>query len=82
MAQALLVPFLIASTVVGAAGVASSLLSKPKQVAAPVVPTRNAAAERAQTEDRVSRRRGVAANLILGAQGAESSAGNKTALGT
>lgn len=82
MSQAVLLPLMIATTAIGAVGTAATLLSKPKQVQAPTVPTRNMAQEAAQREDRVSRRRGVAANLLLGAQGAESSAGGKTALGT
>lgn len=68
----------------GVAGlVGSKLLSKPASapVAAPM-PTRNAAAEAAMKSDQVAKRRGVAANLILGAGGAESSAGGKTTLGT
>lgn len=82
MAQGLLLPLMLIGTAAGVAGTAATLLSKPKQVQAPVIPTRNMAQERAQREDRVSRRRGVAANLLLGAQGAESSAGGKVALGT
>lgn len=69
----------------GVGGAAAQLLMKPKTPKAPVatpVPTRNQAAEGAMARDRVSRRRGVAANLLLGAGGAESSAGGKTALGT
>jgi hypothetical protein len=69
--------------VFGVAGLAASkLLSKP--ASAPVaqpVPTRNLAAEAAAKSDQVAKRRGIAANLILGAGGAESSAG-KTSLGT
>ena len=60
-----------------------SLLGGKKQ-AAPAstpVPTRNDAAEAAEKRDLVSKRRGVAANMILGAGGAESSAGAKSALG-
>lgn len=68
----------------GVSGVAGKLLSKKKAVAAPAavpIPTRNAAAEAVAKGDMLARRRGVAANLILGASGAESSAG-KTALGS
>lgn len=64
-------------------GIASKLLA-PKAQAAPAptpIPTRNAAQEAAMKSDQVARRRGVAANMLLGATGAESSAG-KTALGT
>lgn len=54
----------------------------PAQPAPVLAPQRNEAREAADARDRVSKRRGVAANLILGAGGAESSTGGKTALGT
>lgn len=68
-------------------GVVGSLLlgkkKTPAQPAPTLAPQRNEARERADVRDRVSKRRGVAANLILGAGGAESSTGSgKTALGT
>jgi hypothetical protein len=64
-------------------GVASKLLaSKPAAQPAPTpMPTRNAAAEAAIKDDLLARRRGIAANMLLGATGSESGAG-KTALGT
>ena len=64
-------------------GMTSKLLAKSSAAApAPTpIPTRNAAQEAAMQNDQVAKRRGVAANMLLGASGAESSAG-KTALGT
>jgi hypothetical protein len=67
-------------------GLVSGLLfGKPKAPAQPaptLAPRRDEAREAADLRDRVSKRRGVAANLILGAGGAESSTGGKNALGT
>lgn len=61
-------------------------LGKKKPAAQPaptLAPRRDEAREAADARDRVSKRRGVAANLILGAGGAESSTGSgKSALGT
>lgn len=72
----------IISGVAGLVGAGASLiLATKKPPAAPKAPTRNEAAEAAIERDRLSRRRGVGANLLLGATGAESSAG-KTTLGT
>lgn len=66
----------------GVAGTAATLLkSTPKPPKPLPQPTRAAAAEAAARSDRVARRRGVAANLITGAGGAESGAGTKTQLG-
>ncbi len=72
-----------------AVGVVGGLLlgSKKKTAAAPqqgsALPTRNAAAELARGRDALARRRGTAANMILGARGAEASGvGAKTQLGT
>jgi hypothetical protein len=64
--------------------VGSLLFGKPKAKAqAPIqTPQRNDAAEAAAKRDVVSRRKGVAANLILGAGGAESSTGGKSTLGS
>lgn len=78
-------PALLPILAFGAAGAASKLLApKPKAAPAPTLaPRRDQARESALERDRVSKRRGVAANMILGASGAESSAGGgKTALGS
>lgn len=62
-------------------GVAGMLLGKkPKAPAALMQPTIDQAARDAQSRDLLSKRRGAGANAILGAKGAESSAG-KTRLG-
>lgn len=56
---------------------------KAEPVAAPVpTPTRNMAAEAAAKSDLLNRRRGVVANLVLGARGAEASGGGGTKLGS
>jgi hypothetical protein len=54
---------------------------KPKAAAPALGPRRDLAAEEARKRDVIGKRRGVATNLILGATGAESSAGGKTQLG-
>lgn len=69
-------------------GVVGGLLfgkKKPKATAPQPtgLPTRNAAAELARGRDALAKRRGTAANMILGARGAEASGvGAKTRLGT
>lgn len=74
----------VGDVVKGAFGVLSPLLFGKKPKVPDPVPqaTRNEAAEEALKRDRVAKRRGAAANLLLGAAGAESSAGKKTSLGT
>lgn len=77
-----LVPVLIAvGTAVAAQQVGKALSGKPKAPTATRLPTRNGAADALASSDRFNRRRGGAANAILGARGAESSAGGKTQLG-
>lgn len=72
---------LIVSAVAATAASGASMLSKPKVPKPTPQPTPNAAAEDALKRDQLARRRGPAANLLLGALGAESSAGKKTSLG-
>lgn len=61
---------------------AASLLGGKKKPPKPLLqPTVDQAARDAQSRDVLSKRRGAAANAILGAKGAESSAG-KMRLGT
>ena len=78
-----LVPFIPLLIGGAATAVAGKLLApKPKQQAvAPRPPTRNAAADALASSDRIGKRRGAAANAVLGARGAESTAGGKVALG-
>ncbi len=72
-------PLLFGGAAVKAIG---SLVAPKPKVAAPLrPPTRNAAADALAASDRLSNRRGAAANATLGARGAESSAGGKIALG-
>lgn len=66
----------------GVGGAIASLFSKPKAPTPQPVPTRDMATEEAMKRDTVARRRGAAANALLGASGAESGTGGKTALGT
>ena len=54
---------------------------KPEAQAPVPTPTRNMAAERAAQSDLLARRRGVVANLVLGARGAEAGTGGGTKLG-
>lgn len=70
--------------VVGVVGGLLGIGPKPKEQAPVLAPRRDQAREQALQRDQVSKRRGVAANLILGASGAESSTGSggKTQLGT
>lgn len=72
---------LIASAVVSATAATASALIKPKVPKQTPTPTRNEAAEQAQKRDLLSRRRTPAADMLMGAGGAESSAGSKTSLG-
>lgn len=72
---------LLATTVLAAGASAAQLLSKPKAPKATPVPTVNKAAEDAQKRDMLARRRTPAADMLMGAGGAESSTGAKTALG-
>lgn len=73
---------LVAASVVATIGSAAvSLSNKPKMPAPLKQQTRNDAAEAAGKRDVLSRRRGVAANMLLGSSGAESQAGGKSALG-
>ncbi|ODU28998.1 hypothetical protein [Sphingopyxis sp. SCN 67-31] len=56
---------------------------KDKAVQQPVpTPTRNMAAEAAAKSDLLAKRRGVVANMVLGAGGAEASVGGGTKLGS
>lgn len=74
---------LLAPVAFGVAGAAAStLLAKTPKPPKPLpAPTRAEAAEAAARSDRTARRRGVAANLLLGRAGAESGTGQKTQLG-
>lgn len=62
-------------------GAGASILSRPKRPKPVLQQTVDKGAEEVFARDRLSRRRGAAANAILGAKGAESSTG-KTSLGT
>lgn len=75
------------------AGIAASLISPAlsllgvgqKKLPAPVAtptPQRDVASQIVAQQDLQAKRRGAAANLLLGAGGAESSTGNKTTLGS
>ena len=59
---------------------------KKKKAAAPQAPVpppnRNLAAERAAQSDLLAKRRGVVANLVMGARGAEAATGSGTKLGS
>ncbi len=63
-----------------------SIFGKKKKAAAPQAPvptpTRNLAAEKAAQSDLLAKRRGVVANLVMGAGGAEASGGTGTKLGS
>lgn len=76
----------IASTLIGDAigSIIKSALGgkKKKGAQAPVpTPTRNMAAEAAAKSDLLARRRGVVANLVMGAGGGEANVGGGTKLG-
>lgn len=74
----------VAKTLIGGVLGGALLRGKPKkpQVQAPVpTPTRNLAAEKAAQSDLLAKRRGVVANLVLGARGAEAGGGTGTKLG-
>ncbi|MCP3730429.1 hypothetical protein M9978_08305 [Sphingomonas sp. MG17] len=73
------VPWLVGGVV---GGLLSGKKKTPEQPAPVLAPRRNEAREAADARDRVSKRRGVAANLILGAGGAESTTGSKGTLGS
>lgn len=62
---------------------ATGLLKKPKKQEPLVMPTpnRNMAAEAAAQNDILARRKGVAANALLGSQGQEAGTRGKTQLG-
>lgn len=70
--------------VIGGGILKSIFGGKKKQTAqAPVpTPTRNMAAEAAAQSDLLAKRRGVVANLVLGAGGAEAKVGGGTKLGS
>lgn len=72
---------LVVAAVASVAAAGAQALSKPKVPKATPTPTRNEAAEQAQRRDLLSRRRTPAADMLMGAGGAESSAGAKTSLG-
>lgn len=74
----------VVSAIGGVAGLLLGGKPKAKEQAPVLAPRRDQAREQALERDRVSKRRGVAANMILGAGGAESSTGSggKTALGS
>lgn len=56
---------------------------KKQEAQAPLpTPTRNMAAEAAAKSDLLAKRRGVVANLVLGAGGAEANVGGGTKLGS
>ncbi|MFZ5704923.1 MAG: hypothetical protein ACOY5R_06610 [Pseudomonadota bacterium] len=61
---------------------ASALFGKPKMPAPVPVATRDMAAENAAASDEIRKRRGAAANVLMGFTGAEAStAGAKALLG-
>mgnify|MGYP001590452714 CR=1 FL=1 len=72
---------LAVTAIASAAAAGAQALSKPKVPKQTPTPTRNEAAEQAQKRDLLSRRRTPAADMLMGAGGAESSAGSKTSLG-
>jgi hypothetical protein len=69
---------------IGVAGTAATklLAPKPKIPVARPIPTRNAGVEALRGRDEIGRRRGYAASIRTGSQGAESAlGGSKTTLG-
>lgn len=72
----------VVSGIGAAAGLFGALFQKKPKTPAPVLaPQRDVATDLADQQDLQAKRRGAAANLLLGSKGAESSAGTKTALG-
>lgn len=74
---------IVANTVLGVGKELFGGKKKDKAVQQPVpTPTRNMAAEAAAKSDLLAKRRGVVANLVLGAGGAEAKVGGGTKLGS
>lgn len=73
---AALVPFLVATTAVGAVGSIAALASGPGKPPSPArAPTRDDVAGDVRTQDALARRRGSAADVMLGPSAGEATGG-------